>query len=76
MLKLRKIAISKSGLGCSKVTASLVNVPLNFQTLISNIYQYFLWKKYEKLLQCRSFSHFFNKNISVLDYKVVKHLTS
>ena len=37
----------------------------------------------EKLLQCKSFSHFFNnslifstKNISVFGYKVVKYLTS
>ena len=27
-------------------------------------------------MQCKSFSHFFNKNISVLGYKVVKHLTT
>ena len=32
--------------------------------------------KSEKLLQCKSFSHFFNKNISVFGYKVVTHLTS
>ena len=51
----------KSGPGCSKLTTSLVNVPLNFQELISQICQYFLLKKCEKLLQCKSFSHFFNK---------------
>ena len=34
---------------------------LKFQTLISNICQYFLLKKCEKLFQCKSFSHFFNK---------------
>ena len=62
--------------GCSKLTTSLVNVSLTFQTLISENRQYFLLKKYEKLFQCKSFSHFFNKNISVVDYKVVKHLTS
>ena len=50
-----------SGPGCSKLTTSLVNVSLKFQTLISNICQYFLLKKCEKLLQCKSFSHFFNK---------------
>ena len=65
-----------SGPGCSKLMTSLVNVSLKFQTLISNICQYFLLEKCEKLLQCKSFSHFFNKNISVFDYKVVKHLTS
>ena len=36
----------------------------------------FLLKKCEKLLQCKSFSHFFDKNIIVFGYKVVKHLTS
>ena len=67
-----------SGPGCSKLMTSLVNETLKFQTLIhvSQICQYFLMKKYEKLLQCKSFSHFFNKNISVFDYKVVKHLMS
>ena len=64
------------GPGCSKLTMSLVNVPLNFLKLISQICQYFLLKKCEKLLHCKSFSHFFNKNISGLSYKVVKHLTS
>ena len=34
----------RSGPGCSKLTASLVNVSLKFQTLISNICQYFLLK--------------------------------
>ena len=45
---------------------------------ISNIHRHFLLKKCEKLLQCKSFSHFFNKkkNISVFGYKVIKHLTS
>ena len=47
--------------GCSKLTTSLVNVSLKFQTLISNKHQFFLFKKCEKLLHCKSFSHFFNK---------------
>ena len=34
----------------SKLTTSLVNVSLKFQTLISQICQYFLLKKFEKLL--------------------------
>ena len=55
---------------------SLVNVSLKFQTLISKIRQYFILKIFEKLLHCNSFSHFFNKNIRVFGYKVVKHLTS
>ena len=49
------------GLGCSKLTTSLVNVSLKFQTLISQVCQYFLLKKCEELLQCKSFSHFSNK---------------
>ena len=40
--------------------------------LISVIGQYFLLKKCEKLLQCKSFSHVVNKNISVFDYKVIR----
>ena len=51
------------GAGCSKLTTSLVNVSLKFQMLISEIYQYFLLEKCEKLLQCKSFFHFFNKKI-------------
>ena len=38
-----------TGPGCSKLTTSLVNVSLKFQTLISEICQYFLLKKCEKL---------------------------
>ena len=55
-----------SGPGCSKLTTSLVNDSLKFQTLISQICQYFLLKKCEKLLQCKSFSHFFNKKIQCI----------
>ena len=50
-----------TGPGCSKLTTSLVNVSLKFQMLISYICHYFLLKKREKLLQCKSFSHFFLK---------------
>ena len=49
------------GPSCSKLTTSFVNVSLKFQTLISEICQYFLLEKCEKLLHCKSFSHFFNK---------------
>ena len=62
-----------SGPGCSKLTKLLVNVSLKFQTLISTIHHYFLLKKCEN---CKSFSHFFIKNISVFGYKIVKHLAS
>ena len=64
------------GSGCSKLTISLVNISLKFQMLISDLCQYFLLKKCEKLLQCKSFSHFFNKNISKVCYNVVQHFTS
>ena len=50
-----------AGPSCSKLTTSLVNVSLIFQKLISQICQYFLLKKCEKLLYYKSFSHFFNK---------------
>ena len=55
------VSVTQPGPGCSKLTTSLVNVSLKFQTLISQICQYFLLKKCEKLLQCKSFSHFFKK---------------
>ena len=60
----------RTGFGCSKLTMSLVNVSLKFQTLISEICQYFLLKKCEKLLHCKSFSFFFQQKISV--YLVIK----
>ena len=53
--------LHRLGPGCSKLTTSLVNETLKFQMLISQICQYFLLKKCDKLLQCKSFSHFFNK---------------
>ena len=49
-----------------KLTTSLVNVSLKFQTLISQISRYFLLKKYVKLLHCKSFSHFFNKKFQCI----------
>ena len=44
-----------------KLMMSSVNVSLKFQTPMSQICLYFLLKKCEKLLQCKSFFHFFNK---------------
>ena len=61
--------VSNTGSGCSKLTMSLVNVSLKFQTLIPDFCQYFILKKCGKLI-------FSTKNISVFGYKVVKHLTS
>ena len=54
------------GPGCSKLTTSLINETLKFQTLISQIFQYFLLKKCKKLLQFL----FFQQKISV--YLVIK----
>ena len=59
-----------SGPSCSKPTTLLVNVSLKFQTLISEICQYFFVEKNEASLI------FSTKNISEFDYKVVKHLRS
>ena len=69
-------ATYKTGPGCSKLTTSLINVLLKFQMLISEIYQYVLLEKCKKLLQCKSFFHFFNKIISVFDYTVIKCITN
>ena len=52
--------------GCSKLTMSLVNVLLKFQTLISDLCQYFIVKKCEKLLQCSAkASLIFQQKVSV-----------
>ena len=69
--------LSSSGHGCSKLTTSLVNVSLKFQTLISRICQYFLLKKNVKSFCTAKASLIFSaKNISVFGYKVIKHLMS
>ena len=57
-------------------TNDIVNVLLKFQTLISEICQYFLLKKCEKLCSAKASLIFLTKNISVYGYKVVKHLVS
>ena len=36
----------------------------------------FFVEKWEKLLPCKSFSHFSTKNVSVFGYKVIKHWMS
>ena len=57
------LKISKSSRpGCSKLTTSLVNMSLKFQTLISQISRYFLLKSH--------FLLFFQQKISV--YLVIK----
>ena len=68
-----------SGPCCSKLTTSLVNVSLKFQKSKTEICQYFLLKKCEKLLQCKSFSHFFNKKYQCIwleSRKTLNELTS
>ena len=75
-----------TGGGCLKLMTSLVNVPLKFQMLISQISNVnisnmpiFFVEKCEKLLQCKSFSHFFNKKyqcISLSSCNTLKELTS
>ena len=67
----------KSGPACSKLTTSLANVSLNFQTLIPQIRQYFLLKKNcVKLLHCICIAKasliFSTKKLSVFGYIVVK----
>ena len=57
--------VRNPGPSCSKLTTSLVNVSLKFQTLILQIHCYFLLKKCENPLHCKGFSHFFNKNNNV-----------
>ena len=44
-----------SGPSCSKLTTSLVNISLKFQTLILQIHCYFLLKKCENPLHCSVF---------------------
>ena len=55
------------GPSCSKLTMSLVNVSLKFQTLILQIHCHFLLKKCENPLHCKGFSHFFNKICTAKD---------
>ena len=63
-----------AGPGCSKLTTSLVNVSLKFQMVISQIRQYFWFKKWDKLAKASLI--FSTKNISVFGNKDVKHLIS
>ena len=68
-----------SGSSCSKLTTLLVNVSLKFIRLITEICQYFLLKKCEKLLQCKSFYHFFNNKYQclwLLSRETLNELTS
>ena len=64
------------GPGCSKLTTSLVNDSLKFQTLISQICQYFLLKNERSFCSAKASLIFSTKNFSVFGYKVAKHLRS
>ena len=57
----------ESGPGCSKLTASLVNVSLKFQMLMSEIYQLFVVKIGAFALQ-KQLSFISTKNINVFGY--------
>ena len=77
--KVISIYLITPGAVCSKLTTSLADETLKFQMLISPICQYFLLKKCEKLLQCKSFSHFFNKKYQCIwlkSRKTLNELTS
>ena len=51
----RVVTDGQVGLGCSKLTTSFVNPSLKFQTLISQLRQYFLLKKCESFCKLLSF---------------------
>ena len=61
-----------SGASCSKLVTSLVNETLKFQTLISQICQYFLLKKCESFCSAKASLIVSTKNFSVFDYKLSK----
>ena len=61
---------------CSKLRTLLVNIWLKFQTLISEICQYFILKKKSGKQNAKAFLIFSTKNSSVFGDEVVKHLTS
>ena len=67
----------RTGASCSKRMTLLVNVLLKFQTLISEIRQYFLIEKNVRSFCSAKASLIFSaKNISVYGYKGIKHLKS
>ena len=56
--------------GCSELTMSLVNVPLKFQMLISEMCQYFFVEKMFEAFEVQKLPSFFQQKISV--YLVIK----
>ena len=64
-------------LGCSKLTMSLVNISLKFQTLPSQICQYFFVEKIQEAFAMQMLLSFFQlNNFNVFGYKVIKYLMS
>ena len=61
---------------CSKLKTLLVNISLIFQTYISQMHQFFCWKNERRFCSAKASLIFSTKNISVVGYKVIKHLTS
>ena len=72
----QQVSIKRPGLGCSKLKMLLVNVSLKFQTLISDICQFFFVEKKVRSFSAKASLIFSTKNIGVFGYKVVKHLTN
>ena len=71
---LNSICLSSTGLSCSKLTVSLVNVSLNLWSLNMAYTQIFCWKKNKQTKKrwvakatciCKSYSHFFSAKIPV-----------
>ena len=57
--------LKSSGPGCSKLTMSLVNDLLKFQTLTSQIRQYFFVKNVKSFWNAKASLFFSAKNVSV-----------
>ena len=60
--------------GCAKLTTSLVNVSLKFQTLISQICQYFFVEKMREAFAVQKLLSFFRQKISL--YEVIMLLNT
>ena len=75
-LLIETLSTETPGRGCSKLTMSLVNVSLKFQTLISEKCQNFLLKNVRSFCSAKASLIFSTKNFSLFGYKFVKHLTS
>ena len=68
-----------SGPGCSKLTTSLVNVSLKFQTLISQICQYFFVEKMREAFAVLLLLSFFQQKylyVELYIHKTLNQLTS